>query len=123
MDAGAGAASALKGCYAGWTKVSAALLLAVRAVAEAEGASADLVATINQHVGELFGAEACQWHEFQRGGFGADDRLRYAKVAERCSDCGAQVAHEALTPSEDEDCGQIGAIVDRQDQIALAIAE
>ncbi|MEO5837470.1 MAG: DUF1932 domain-containing protein [Acidimicrobiales bacterium] len=44
MNAGVGAASALKGCYAGWTKVSAALLLAVRAAAEAEGVSEDLIA-------------------------------------------------------------------------------
>ena len=38
-----GAASALKACYASWTKISGALLLAVRAAAEAEGVSHDLL--------------------------------------------------------------------------------
>ncbi len=37
-----GAASALKMCYAAWTKGSAAMLMAVRAAAEAEGVSAAL---------------------------------------------------------------------------------
>ena len=37
-----GAASALKMCYAAWTKGSAAMLLAIRATAEAEGVSAAL---------------------------------------------------------------------------------
>ena len=38
-----GAASALKMCYAAWTKGTAALLLAVLAVATAEGVDADLI--------------------------------------------------------------------------------
>lgn len=38
-----GAASALKMAYAGWTKGSAALLLAVRALAESEGVTIDLL--------------------------------------------------------------------------------
>ena len=37
-----GAASALKMCYAAWTKGSAAMLMAIRATAEAEGVSAAL---------------------------------------------------------------------------------
>ena len=37
-----GAASAVKMCYAAWTKGSAALLMAIRAVAEAEGVTATL---------------------------------------------------------------------------------
>jgi 3-hydroxyisobutyrate dehydrogenase-like beta-hydroxyacid dehydrogenase len=41
---GAGAASAVKMAYAAWTKGSAALLLAVRALASAEGAEAALLA-------------------------------------------------------------------------------
>lgn len=40
----AGAASALKTCFAGWTKGSAALLLAVRALARAEGVEDALLA-------------------------------------------------------------------------------
>lgn len=40
---GAGAASAVKMCFAGWTKGTSALLLAIRAVAEAEGVTEDLV--------------------------------------------------------------------------------
>lgn len=44
LDGGAGAASALKGCYAGWTKISAALLLTVRAAAKAEGVEDALLA-------------------------------------------------------------------------------
>ena len=43
VDAGAGAASALKMAYAAWTKVSAALLLDVRAFARAEGIEAALL--------------------------------------------------------------------------------
>ncbi|MEY2444854.1 MAG: hypothetical protein QOE00_1434, partial [Ilumatobacteraceae bacterium] len=37
VDGGAGAASAVKVCFAAWTKGSAALLLAIRALAAAEG--------------------------------------------------------------------------------------
>jgi len=40
----AGAASALKACYAGWTKGASALLAAIRALAEAEGVEAALLA-------------------------------------------------------------------------------
>jgi 3-hydroxyisobutyrate dehydrogenase-like beta-hydroxyacid dehydrogenase len=44
VEGGAGAASAVKMCYAAWTKGSAALLLGVRALAAAEGAEAPLLA-------------------------------------------------------------------------------
>jgi 3-hydroxyisobutyrate dehydrogenase-like beta-hydroxyacid dehydrogenase len=44
VEGGAGAASAVKMCYAAWTKGSAALLLGVRALAAAEGAEAALLA-------------------------------------------------------------------------------
>ena len=44
VGAGACAASAVKMAYAAWTKGSAALLLAVRSLAGAEGVSGDLVA-------------------------------------------------------------------------------
>jgi len=40
----AGSASALKACYAGWTKGATALLAAIRALAEAEGVEAALLA-------------------------------------------------------------------------------
>lgn len=43
IDAGPGAASALKMCYAAWTKGSAALLTAIRALAVAEGVEAALI--------------------------------------------------------------------------------
>lgn len=43
LDGPPGAASALKMAYAGWTKGSTALLLAVRALARAEGIEADLL--------------------------------------------------------------------------------
>jgi 3-hydroxyisobutyrate dehydrogenase-like beta-hydroxyacid dehydrogenase len=43
VEGGPGAASALKMAYAGWTKGSAALLLAVRALAAAEGVDATLL--------------------------------------------------------------------------------
>lgn len=43
VDGGAGAASALKMAYATWTKVSAALLLDVRALARAEGVEVALL--------------------------------------------------------------------------------
>ena len=43
VPGGAGAASALKMCYAAYTKGSSALLLAIRALAEAEGVSASLL--------------------------------------------------------------------------------
>jgi 3-hydroxyisobutyrate dehydrogenase-like beta-hydroxyacid dehydrogenase len=43
VDGPAGAASALKMCYAAYTKGSSALLLGVRALAEAEGVSAALL--------------------------------------------------------------------------------
>jgi 3-hydroxyisobutyrate dehydrogenase-like beta-hydroxyacid dehydrogenase len=42
LDAPIGAASAIKGCYAGWTKGAATLLLSVRALARHEGVEAAL---------------------------------------------------------------------------------
>ena len=44
VDGGAGAASAVKVCFAAWTKGTAALLLAVRALARAEGVEEALLA-------------------------------------------------------------------------------
>lgn len=44
VGGGAGAASAVKVCYAAWTKGSAALLLAIRALATAEGVDESLLA-------------------------------------------------------------------------------
>jgi 3-hydroxyisobutyrate dehydrogenase-like beta-hydroxyacid dehydrogenase len=44
LDAAAGAASALKACYAAWTKGATALLAAIRALAESEGVEAALLA-------------------------------------------------------------------------------
>jgi hypothetical protein len=53
LDAGPGAASALKMAYAGWSKGSAALLLAMRAYAEAAGVGGDLVTEWSQSMPEL----------------------------------------------------------------------
>jgi 3-hydroxyisobutyrate dehydrogenase-like beta-hydroxyacid dehydrogenase len=44
VDGGAGAASAVKVCYAAWTKGTAALLLTIRALAAAEGVEDALLA-------------------------------------------------------------------------------
>ena len=44
VDGGAGAASAVKVCYAAWTKGTAALLLAIRALASAAGVEQSLLA-------------------------------------------------------------------------------
>jgi hypothetical protein len=44
IDGGAGAASAVKVCFAAWTKTTAALLLAIRALATAEGVEGALQA-------------------------------------------------------------------------------
>lgn len=44
VDGGPGAASAVKVCFAAWTKGSAALLLAIRALAVAEGVDDSLLA-------------------------------------------------------------------------------
>ncbi|MEM8922768.1 MAG: DUF1932 domain-containing protein [Actinomycetota bacterium] len=43
VDGGAGAASAVKMCFAAWTKGTAALLLSIRALADAEGVTDDLL--------------------------------------------------------------------------------
>lgn len=43
VDGGPGAASAVKMCFAAWTKGTSALLLAIRALAEAEGVTDDLL--------------------------------------------------------------------------------
>lgn len=43
VDGGAGAASAVKMCFAGWTKGTTAVLLAIRALADAEGVEAALL--------------------------------------------------------------------------------
>lgn len=43
VDGGPGSASAVKMCFAAWTKGTSALLLAIRALAEAEGVTDDLL--------------------------------------------------------------------------------
>jgi 3-hydroxyisobutyrate dehydrogenase-like beta-hydroxyacid dehydrogenase len=43
VDGGAGAASAVKTCFAAWTKGTSALLLAIRALAESEGVTEAIV--------------------------------------------------------------------------------
>lgn len=53
IDGGAGAASAVKICFAAWTKGSAALLLAVRALAAAEGVEEALLAEWAASIGGL----------------------------------------------------------------------
>ena len=53
VDGGAGAASAVKMCFAGWTKGTSALLLAIRAVAEAEGVTDDLLGEWNTSMPDL----------------------------------------------------------------------
>jgi 3-hydroxyisobutyrate dehydrogenase-like beta-hydroxyacid dehydrogenase len=53
LNAPAGAASALKMAHASWTKGSAALLIAVRALALAEGIEADLLAEWQRSIPDL----------------------------------------------------------------------
>jgi 3-hydroxyisobutyrate dehydrogenase-like beta-hydroxyacid dehydrogenase len=53
MDADIGAASALKMAYAAWTKGSAALLIAVRALAIAEGVEGDLIEEWRRSIPDL----------------------------------------------------------------------
>jgi 3-hydroxyisobutyrate dehydrogenase-like beta-hydroxyacid dehydrogenase len=53
VDGDAGAASALKMCYAAWTKGSTALVAAIRALAACEGVEADLVAEWQHSQGDL----------------------------------------------------------------------
>jgi 3-hydroxyisobutyrate dehydrogenase-like beta-hydroxyacid dehydrogenase len=53
ISGGPGAASALKAAYAGWTKGSAALLLAIRALARAEGVEERLLAEWRLSLPEL----------------------------------------------------------------------
>jgi 3-hydroxyisobutyrate dehydrogenase-like beta-hydroxyacid dehydrogenase len=53
LGGGVGAASALKLAYAGWTKGSAALLLAMRALARAEGVEAALVEECDDSLPDL----------------------------------------------------------------------
>lgn len=55
VDGGPGAASAVKMCFAGWTKGTSALLLAIRAVAAAEGVTEDLLAEWETSMPELIG--------------------------------------------------------------------
>jgi 3-hydroxyisobutyrate dehydrogenase-like beta-hydroxyacid dehydrogenase len=53
VDGGPGAASAVKVCFAAWTKGTTALLLAIRALAEAEGVTADLLGEWATSIPEL----------------------------------------------------------------------
>lgn len=53
VPGGPGAASAVKAAYAAWTKASAALLLAARALARAEGVESELVAEWRRSQPEL----------------------------------------------------------------------
>ena len=57
IDGDLGAASALKMTYAAWTKGTAALLLAIRAVARASGVEADLVREWHESQPDLPGRE------------------------------------------------------------------
>ena len=63
VDGGAGAASAIKMCFASWTKGTSALLLAIRALAEAEGVEGDLLGewqTSMPHMADLSATTAAQ---------------------------------------------------------------
>jgi 3-hydroxyisobutyrate dehydrogenase-like beta-hydroxyacid dehydrogenase len=53
VDGGAGAASAVKMCFAGWTKGTSALLFALRALAEAEGVTDALLGEWDTSMPEL----------------------------------------------------------------------
>ena len=53
LEGPAGAASALKACYAGWTKGATALLAAIRALAKVEGVEAALLAEWKRSQPEL----------------------------------------------------------------------
>ena len=53
VDGGAGAASAVKMCFAGWTKGTSALLFALRALAEAEGVADALLGEWETSMPEL----------------------------------------------------------------------
>lgn len=53
VDGGPGAASAVKMCYAGWTKATSALLLAIRALADAEGVTDAIVGEWATSIPEL----------------------------------------------------------------------
>jgi 3-hydroxyisobutyrate dehydrogenase-like beta-hydroxyacid dehydrogenase len=53
LDAPVGAASALKMAYASWTKTSAALLIAVRALAQSEGIEAALLSEWQRSIPDL----------------------------------------------------------------------
>lgn len=53
VDGPAGAASAVKMCFAGWTKGTSALLYSIRALAEAEGVSDSLLAEWETSMPEL----------------------------------------------------------------------
>jgi 3-hydroxyisobutyrate dehydrogenase-like beta-hydroxyacid dehydrogenase len=58
VDGGVGAASAVKACFAAWTKGSAALLLTVRALASAEGVGDALLAEWATSIPDL--ADRCE---------------------------------------------------------------
>lgn len=53
VEGGPGAASAVKMCFAGWTKGTAALLLAIRSLAEVEGVTSALVGEWETSMPEL----------------------------------------------------------------------
>jgi 3-hydroxyisobutyrate dehydrogenase-like beta-hydroxyacid dehydrogenase len=53
VEGGAGAASAVKVCFAAWTKGSAALLLAIRALAQGEGVTDAIVGEWNTSMPDL----------------------------------------------------------------------
>lgn len=55
IDGPAGAASAVKMCFAAWTKGTASLLLAIRALAEAEGVTEDIVGEWSTSMPHLLG--------------------------------------------------------------------
>lgn len=76
FDARPGAASALKMCYAAWTKGSAALLIAVRALAAAEEVDAALVGewSISQQGLEARSASAARANAFKAWRFAGEMR-------------------------------------------------
>ena len=76
IDSRPGAASALKMCYAAWTKGSAALLIAIRALAQAEGVEAALIEewSISQQGLEARSAAAARNNAFKAWRFAGEMR-------------------------------------------------
>jgi 3-hydroxyisobutyrate dehydrogenase-like beta-hydroxyacid dehydrogenase len=118
IDGGPGAASAVKTCFAAWTKGTAALLLAIRALATAEDVDDDLVAEWATSIPDLAQQSELTAHGNAPKGWrfvGELEEIAAAFAAHGIPDGFGQAAAEIyrrLAPFKDTSGADLAAVID-----------